>query len=331
MARPTHAPADGAWTEARLGILGPDEYDFQEFKGSAWMVAADGSIEGEFAAHLSKQLSAFANAKGGRIVLGLDDEGRIDGGVPVDLKGGGTRSWLEDIVSGLVDPALAAFNVHEVLPQQDAPSAIRPGHAVYVIEVPASDAAPHQAVDLRYYLRIAGKSRPMGHVHVQDVLRRTHHPRIHLRRVAPYGTGERITTDPRGPKVQLALRVYLENRGRTLAEHVGLQVEVPRPLVNRAVRQQTLAEGDVQLTQRPGAIHYFRYHPMPVFPGQDLCFLKLYVVIHRNNVDALRAGVARIAWRIFADDAPPRDGQQVLGDFAVVRDAIAWVEGHPGA
>ena len=58
-------------------------------------------------------------------------------------------------------------------PREGSPTKIKPGHGIYVIELPGSPEAPHQAKDHRYYLRIAGKSRPMGHVHVQDVLRRT--------------------------------------------------------------------------------------------------------------------------------------------------------------
>lgn len=312
------------WHEDDLVALGPDEYDFQEYKGTAWLVN-DGGIVPDFLTNFSKQISAFANGSGGRICIGLDDLGIIDGGVPVDLKKGGTRSWLEDVTPGLVDPPLASFNVHEVL-ATDAGSRIAPGHAVYVVEVPASDAAPHQAMDHRYYLRIAGKSRPMGHVHVQDVLRRTHHPQVLMRRVAPYGPEERITTDPRGPKVQVCFHAFVENTGRTLANHVGVEIVLPRPLVNQDVRQRTLQESDVSLTQRPGTVNFFRYHPNPVFPSQDLFFLRFWGVVHRGNLDAVRAGLARIEWRIYADDAPARVGHRALIEYAVVRDAVAWLD-----
>ncbi|MCB9663099.1 MAG: ATP-binding protein [Alphaproteobacteria bacterium] len=315
------------WTEDDVASLGPDEYDVQEFKGSAW-IWHDGDLNPEFHAAYSKQLSAFSNGAGGRILLGVDDAGRIDGGVPVEIKKGGTRSWLEDITPGLVDPPLASFNVHEVL-GTGADSAILPGHAVYVVEVPPSDAAPHQALDHRYYLRIAGKSRPMGHVHVTDVLRRTRHPVVDVRRLAPYGPEERITTDPRGPKVLVSFRIFLENRGRTLARHVGAEIALPRPVVNREVRRRTLEGPDVGLTQRPGTVTFFRYHPHPVFPSQDLSFLQVWVAIHRSNLDAVRTGLARIAWRVYADDAPARTGSRSLADFAVVRDAVAWLDRRP--
>ncbi len=323
-------PLDPGWTEDDLLALGPDEYDFQEYKGSAF-VYEQGQISASFAVDLSKQVSAFANGGGGHILLGLDDQGCIDGGLPVGLKKGGTRSWLEDVVPGLVDPPLSTFNIHEVTASHPG-SAIRPGHAVYVIEVPSSAIAPHQSLDHRYYLRIAGKSRPMGHVHVQDVLRRTSHPHVELRRIAPFGGEERITTDARGPKAMVCFRVHLENRGRTLAEHVGCEIALPRPVVNRDVRQRTLEAADVSLTQRPGMVSFFRYHPNPVFPSQSLVLMQVWVAVHRGNLDAIRTGTAAIRWRIYADDAPVREGKQALNEFNVVREAVAWVEsGGAGA
>jgi len=313
------------WTEDGLEVIGPDEYDFQEFKGSGFVVQDDRTLSPELFPGLSKQLSAFANGGGGRIFLGLDDAGRIDGGIPVDLKGGGTRAWFEDIVPTLTDPPIGRFNVHEVRSRPRA-SAIRAGHAVYVIDVPRSDLAPHQAIDHRYYLRIAGKSRPMGHVHIQDILRRTRQPDVTVRRFAPFGPEERITSDPRGPKVMIAWRVFIGNGGQRLANHVGLEVAIPRPLVNRQVRTRTLDTPDVSLTQRPGSVHFFRYHPNPIFPSQDLFFLQIWTVLHSGNLDAVRQGVARITTEIYADDAPVRRTEHPLSEYAVVRDAVSWLE-----
>jgi hypothetical protein len=318
-----------AWTETALLALGPDEYDFQEYKGSA-LVVTKGALHSELLASLSKQLSAFANGGGGRLFLGIDDDGAIDGGVPTDLKKGGTRSWLEDVVPGLTDPPIAVFNVHEVLPEGPG-SRILPGHAVYVIEIAPSDSAPHQAIDHRYYLRIAGKSRPMGHVHLQDVLRRTRHPQVEMQRVAPFGQAERITTDARGPKVMLGYRAWVENRGRTLAHHVGVELILPRLLVNREVRRRMLEEEKLQLTQRPGTVSFFRYHPNPIFPGQDLAFVRFWVAVHGSNLDLIRSGEAEVQWRIYADDAPVRTGSQRLGQATLVKDAVTWVSRQGGA
>jgi len=315
------------WTEASLLALGPDEFDDLEYKASAWVVAKTGRLHGEFPSALSKQLSAFANGGGGDIVIGVDDSGQVDGGVSTSFKAGGTRSWLEDVVPGLVDPPLSSFNVFEVLPSA-RPSAIRPGHAVYVIHVPSSDNAPHQAIDKRYYLRIAGKSRPMGHLHIQDVLARTRNPSVSVLRVAPFGPVQTTLEDRRGPKATVRFRIQVKNSGRRLAHHLGMELMIPRTLVNREVRRRMSAEEGVQLSQRPGAVQFYRYLPHPLFPGQALFFLNAWIAVHRTNLDALRMGQGLIKWRVYADDAQPTEGSQDLADFARVKEAMAWVQSH---
>jgi hypothetical protein len=314
------------WTEALLRALTPQEHDFQEYKGSPWLVTEDGLVNSEFAHNLSKQVGAFANGAGGRIFVGLDDQGRIDGGVPRSLRSG-CRAWLEDLVPNAVEPPLRSCNVFEVV-GQGPDSRIRPGHAIYVIEVPASDHAPHQSKDNRYYLRIAGKSRPMGHVHVQDVLRRTTHPKVVLARIAPYGDAELDTSDPRGPRAFVQLRLHVGNVGRVLAQHVGLEVLVPRAFAGTEARRRTVEAEGVIDSQKPGEVSYFRYHPVPVFPSQEVQTCAVWVSFHRNNLAAARSGAA-VGWVLYADDAEPVRGSRQLRSFQVVQRALQWVADQP--
>lgn len=313
------------WTELMLDDLDPDEHDYQEFKASPFLTREDGEIAPGFGFRLSKQISAFANGHGGRLFIGIDDRGAIDGGVRRDLKGGGVRAWLEDVVPGSVDPPLRNFNVFEVpWPGPGVPTALDPGCAVFIIEVPPSHDAPHQAQDYRYYLRIAGKSRPMSHLHVEDVSRRTRTPRVSVSRLAPFGEPELILDDPRGPKVQLRFQLYVANEGRVMAQHCGAELVVPRPLVNRALRQRLREEG-TDLTQTPGDLHIFRYHPRPLFPGQELPLSACWVGLHANNLGAVRSGQAAIGWRVYADDSDAVIGAWSLDRFGVVQDALRWL------
>jgi schlafen family protein len=304
--------------------LEPHEHDFQEFKGASWLLADDGQVQPHFVIALSKQVSAFANGGGGRVFLGVDDRGLIDGGVPTGLKGG-TRAWLEDLVPHCVDPALRQCNVFEV-PPIDAQSRIRPGHAVYVLDIPSSDDAPHQSKDNRYYLRIAGKSRPMGNVHVHDVLRRTRHPQIALSRLGPFGDADLSNADPRGPVAFVQLRAFLANTGRSLAHHVGIELVVPRPFAGSEVRRRMREADEGTYSQTPGEVTFFRYHPTPIFPTQEVYVLSTWVAFHRNNLALVRAGAA-LGWVIYADDAEPVRGARELRSFQVVQKGCAWVAG----
>lgn len=317
------ADAPERWTETLLRALEPDEHDFQEFKSSGYVVDEAGELRSTFVHELSKQVGAFANGGGGRLFLGIDDDGTVDGGIPSSLRGG-TRAWLEDIAPHAVDPPLQACNVFEVRPEL-ADTDIRPGHAVYVIDLPGSDRAPHQSRDHRYYLRIAGKSRPMGHVHVQDVLRRTRYPRLQLSRLAPFGDAELDESDPRGPRAFVQLRVFVANPGRTLASHVGVELVVPRPFCGTEVLRRMRAAGETIQSQSPGWITFFRYHGVPVFPTQEVYVQSVWISLHRNNVALLRSGAA-MDCVIYADDAQPVRVSRELRAFQVVQRALLWVE-----
>lgn len=313
------------WNEAALRALVPGEHDFQEFKGSAWL-DHDGEISPSFLPLYSKQLSAFANGAGGRLLIGIDDLGEIDGGVSVDLKSGGLRGWLEDVTPGAIDPPLTGFNVFEVRSDQSMRSRLAPGRAVYVIEIPRSDSAPHQATDHRYYLRIAGKSRPMGHVHIQDVLRRTRHPQVVLEKLGPYGEPEFDEEDPRGPRALVSLRAYVKNVGPTLAHHVGGEMILPRMFVNNTARTRMLENDGIRLTQTPGELSFFKYYPSPLFPSQQSFFQRVWIGIHAGNRALLEGERGQIRWTIYADDAPPLAGSDDLWRFKVVRRAARWVD-----
>ncbi len=316
------------WTESMLRGLEPHEHDFQEFKGSNWLMRGTGEIQADFIYYLSKQVSAFANGSGGLLFIGLNDHGQVDGGVPINLKNGGTRAWLEDLVSSSVDPKIPSCNVFEVCADDEGKSALNPNCAVYVLELPASIDAPHQAKDHRYYLRIAGKSRPMGHVHVQDVLRRTFHPDVEVSRFGPYGEPQFDISDPRGARVLIQFRAFIANRGRTLARHVGAEVIVPRPFAGTAVRNLMKEQGECHYTQTPGELSFFRYHPFPLFPSQEVYGLSVWVCLHRNNISQAQNGAA-IEWITYADDARPLRSGHALDNFQVVTKAIEWLASQP--
>jgi hypothetical protein len=83
--------------------------------------------------------------------------------------------------------------------------------------------------------------------------------------------------------------------------------------------------GETHYTQRPSEASFFRYHPTPLFPTQEVYGLCLWVGLHQNNLSQLQAGAA-LTWAVYADDAKPIKGSVPLVDFSSIRQAIEWVE-----
>lgn len=329
----THQDLSQTWSIRRLHGLDPHEHDFQEFKSSEWL--SNGSeIQTDFLMLLSKQVSAFTNGAGGLLIIGMRDDGSLDQGVNTQLKGG-TREWLEDVVSSSVTPLLKQFNVFEVAvrPSVKSKSASdlelnefsEPTKAIYVIDLPRSEEAPHQAKDHRYYLRVAGKSRPMSHLHLEDVIRRTSLPKVTLSKFGHFGEPEPDHHDQRGPRCFVMLRTFVHNAGRVMAKHVGVELTLPRAFIGKEVRRRMEEMDQTHYTQRRGHSSFFRYHPTPLFPTQEVFALCIWVCVHRNNMNALKSD-AKLLWSVYADDSIPINGELDLISFPAIRQAMEWVE-----
>jgi predicted HTH transcriptional regulator len=171
------------WNEDDLLALPAGEDDSFERKGARSLdVTIPGVREEDVLNELAKQLSAFANAAGGQIIYGVANNGTVDnGGVPLSLKGRqSTKEWLEEVIPKLTDFEIIDFNVYPIEPKQSG-SAIAAGKAIFVIDVPASDRAPHQSKrDLKYYVRLGGKSQPASHRLIEDIRNRQKHPLLEV-------------------------------------------------------------------------------------------------------------------------------------------------------
>ncbi len=151
------------WTESDVVSLPSGEHDYFERKSGALLKDA------EFREKLAKAISAFANSGGGHLVIGVQDNGSIDGVTKIHKGQTTTRDWLEQTIPHLVNYPLQDFRVHEVEP--DTPSAIPTDHVVIVIDIGDSTQAPHQsAVTKIYHYRAGGRSERAPH-HFLEILR----------------------------------------------------------------------------------------------------------------------------------------------------------------
>lgn len=119
---------------------------------------------------VSKAASAFANSVGGQFIVGIRGNSKaqtlvLDGG----LAGRSKLDWLHQIVSANTHPPVEGVEIIELNTNTGA---------YYILTIPASSQAPHQAEDHRYYKRNGTHSLPMEHYEVEDVRNR---PKAELR------------------------------------------------------------------------------------------------------------------------------------------------------
>jgi predicted HTH transcriptional regulator len=123
---------------------------------------------------ISKDVSAFANSAGGVLVYGIreDEQGHfpeaIDDGVdPNEI----TKEWIDQVIASTIQR-----RIDDVRIKQIALTATRSGRVAYVVSVPQSPRAPHQANDHKFYKRFEFQSVPMEEYEIRDVARRLQVP-----------------------------------------------------------------------------------------------------------------------------------------------------------
>jgi len=129
---------------------------------------------------LSHSVSAFANADGGILILGIREM------VEKDKKGRTVRIGPDKVTWG--DPSLSKERLESKLMSRIQPridglviQTIRnkEGGLIFLIDVPRSD-RPHQAADHRYYKRWSFQKLPMEHYEIEDLFHRMSRARLEL-------------------------------------------------------------------------------------------------------------------------------------------------------
>lgn len=153
-----------SWTEEDLLEIPPTETDEYEYKSS--LIRASQYYRSELSSKLTKTASALWNTGGGILVVGVDDNGKVDGGIPAMMGKQKLRDWV-DMILNAVSP-VGPYTVRTI--KADSPeSKIEEEMVVLVIAFGESYDLPHMAPDNRYYVRAGAHSNPASHYLVEAI------------------------------------------------------------------------------------------------------------------------------------------------------------------
>jgi hypothetical protein len=308
-----------------LTSLPAGEFDWFEAKGSQVVKPESKEFNREV---LSKAISALANFGGGTLVLGIKQAGRNwivdDGGISNTVGRTTTKEWLEDIIPNLVELPLQTFNVS--IPKRSADTTIAAGKEIYIIQVGESSLAPHQACDNVYYGRVGGKSKPLGHRMVLDILNRRQYPHLEIN----FSLAFVDEKDPNIHKVEgqhRVLTIQIENKGPVFAQFVNSVIYIPEYLVEpaairtildgiplrkdgnnyiRILRENVIPEilsNDKQVVFRgPG-----RY--TPILPGRKHSWDIPLINDYYTHSQFFKDDIPKLLWEIYADNAQGQKGE----------------------
>jgi hypothetical protein len=334
------------WDEDDVLALPSGESDGFERKGSKLLdLTLPGVQEGDVLNELAKQLSAFSNTGGGRIFYGVADNGTVDsGGVAMSVKGRqSTKEWLEDVIPTLTEFEIVGFNVYEIGPKPTN-SKIAAGKVLCVVDVPDSDRAPHQSArDLKYYVRLGGKSHPARHRMIEDIRNRQKHPALELSGIKLEVVELPLFVPTREPPkfagdFRIRFRINLKNIGRVMAKNTCLRLQSSTTL-----RWDNYDNGVVRRRGVHSVAVFWEFCD-PVYPGMEIGFWVDAVGsggfesarVDRPwggpwYIEGRESSEIRLSWSLFADNAPVREGSTTVKDLGFERAAAEAVLKRPDA
>jgi hypothetical protein len=210
------------WAKADLNDL--VQNDVQEdlhldYKQSRALARTD-----ECRTELSKDVAAFANSDGGRIIYGIAERGHhpenVDNGVDATEL---SREWLEQVISSNIQPKIDGLRIYPIpLPAKGS------DRVAYIIDIPQSKSrAPHQSRDRRYYKRYNFQSVPMEDYEIRDVFRRASTPDLWINFRFDSGVSTKIGLQSNA-NVTESIRLYADigNNASTPAEYAIIELYI---------------------------------------------------------------------------------------------------------
>ncbi len=174
---------------------------------------------------ISKDVSAIANSAGGTIVYGLLE----DGHVPTQIDCGFdpqriSKEWLEQVINSRIHRRIDGIKIKQVNLAEKAP-----GKVSYIVCIPQSLRAPHQAADKRFYKRFNFESVPMEEYEIRDVAHRRDAPdlRVEIKLISDNFISDSalVTIPTEGAYSEpFELRLRVINDAPTPAEHAAFLI-----------------------------------------------------------------------------------------------------------
>ncbi|MDQ7027108.1 MAG: ATP-binding protein [Anaerolineae bacterium] len=152
------------WTEDDLLDIPPAETDDYEFKSS--LIRKSSHYRTDLRNKIVKTASAFWNTGGGILLVGVDDKGQVDGGIPMTMGKQKIRDWVDTVLTSVTP--VGPYEVRTIEASKDD-SRIEADCVVLVVAFGESFDLPHMAPDKRYYVRAGAHSNPANHYLVEAI------------------------------------------------------------------------------------------------------------------------------------------------------------------
>jgi hypothetical protein len=253
---------------------------------------------------ITKDVSAMANSAGGVLIYGIrefDQENRRhlpERITPVDRRKY-PREWVEQIIQA-IRPRIDGIVIHSVNLSSGETD------VAFVIEIPQSNTA-HQASDHRYYKRFNFQAVPMEDYEIRDVMFREQTPNIALNFLIE------INHEAQN------LVVQAQNNGSAFAQYVAVFLDVPVPVLQTIENKLNVKDGGRFYRHRLTNLNqeYADEQFRSSFPLLRSMSMSWKIPL-RENFDEFKTSDLTVKWKIYADNALPKEGKIPVKEIEVV-------------
>lgn len=253
---------------------------------------------------ITKDVSAMANSAGGILIYGISEYSQIDKRhlperiTPVN-RTEFPREWVEQIIQA-IRPRIDGISIYSVNLSSGE------NDTAYIIEIPQSHTA-HQASDNRYYKRFNFQSVPMEDYEVRDVMFREQTPDVTINLLVEIKEGEQN------------LIVQARNSGSAFAQYVACFLDVPVKILENIENKMNLKDGGKMYRHRLTNLNqeYADEQFKSNFPLLRSMSMSWKIPLS-EEFENLRKENFRVKWKIYADNAVPKEGGILLGEIEIV-------------
>lgn len=261
---------------------------------------------------ITKDVSAMANSAGGILIYGIAEHSaenkrhlpeRI---TPVDRRKY-PREWVEQIIQA-IRPRIDGIVIHSVNLSSGE------NDVAFVVEIPQSNTA-HQANDHRYYKRFNFQAVPMEDYEIRDVMFREQTPHITLNFLIEITS---LITEE-GNKINHNLIIQARNNGSAFAQYVACFLDVPVLILEKIENKMSLKDGGRMYRHRLTNLNqeYADEHFKSNFPLLRSMAMNWKIPLNENFADFRNENLS-IKWKIYADNALPKEGRLSLKEIEIV-------------
>ena len=304
------------WTESKIQNYirsGIEESLTLEYKSGEALGRSDQQKR-----EITKDVSAMANSAGGLLIYGIREFSESEKRhlpekiVPVD-RSQISREWIEQIINS-IRPRIDGIVIHSVQLETSE------NDVVYVIDIPQSHTA-HQAINHRYYKRFNFQSVPMEDYEIRDVMFREQTPDIKLTFLLEIADRSQLPSDVKDGEnhASYKLIVRAQNNGSAYAEYIACSIDVPVSILEGIKDEIDLRDGGNFYRHRLFNVEQVsgernsRAH-FPLLRNMS----RSWEIPLKESLDYLEKNDLEIRWKVYADNALPKEGKIEFSDVQVV-------------